>query len=522
LSEVEAILLLLAATTALVALARKIGIPYPILLVLGGLALGFMPGLLQVELEPDLIFVLVLPPIVQSAAFFTPVRDFRAQLRPILSLAIGLVIFTTCVVAVVAHLVIDGLSWPSAFVLGAIVSPTDAMAATSIAQRLGLPRRIVSILEGESLVNDATGLVAYRVAVAATVTGSFSFGDALGKFVVALVVGIFVGVVVGTVVGRLLLSTQDASIIIAISLLAPYGAYLLAEELSGSGILAVVVGGFLMGRVFFRIQNPEARIQGVAFWDMFIFLLNGFVFILIGVQLPDILDGISGQPWSTLFLYAALVSLATILVRIAWVFATSDPQLSIRRQALACTLRTDRRELAVISWAGMRGVVSLAAALALAEDVPGRDLIIFLTFTVILVTLVGQGLTLAPLIRALGIASDEREAREELEARGATVQAARARLDELSREDWVDEEVLQDLTLHVERRANRLNARLDDGIDDQSQEELAGVFVRLQRELLSAELDEAIKLRDSGRINDETLRRIQRDLDVELIRLERI
>jgi Na+/H+ antiporter len=521
LCETEAILALLAATTALVALARRLDIPYPILLVIGGLVLGFVPGLPKVELEPELIFVLILPPILQSAAFFTPVRDFRAQLRPILSLAIGLVLFTTCAVAVVAHAVIDGFSWPSAFVLGAVVSPPDAVAATSIAQRLGLPRRIVSILEGESLVNDASALVTYRVAVAAAVTGGFSFDDALRKFFVAVVVGMLAGYVVGRVVEFLMLSTTDSSLGIAISLLAPYGAYLLAEQLHGSGVLAVVLVGFMISRVFYKLKNPETRIQAIAFWDMFIFLLNGFVFILIGIQLPDILDGISGTSWSTLLLYAAAISLTAILVRIAWVFLTSDPEFRFWRQQLACTQRANRRELMVISWAGMRGVVSLAAALALESDVPGRDLIIFLTFSVILVTLVAQGLTLAPLIRWLGVAGNDGEEQEELDARAATARAARARLDDLAQEDWVIEEVVQDLQMHVDRRAGRIDARRA-GIEvEDEHEEVAIIFERVQRELLRAELDEAVRLRNIGRINDETLRKIQRDLDVELIRLGR-
>jgi Na+/H+ antiporter len=522
LNEIETILALLAATTALVAIARRFEIPYPILLVLGGLAISFIPGLPRVELEPELVFVLILPPILQSAAFFSPVRDFRAQIRPILSLAVGLVFVTTCTVAVVAHWVVDGLSWPSAFVLGAVVSPPDAVAATSVAERLGLPRRVVSILEGESLLNDATALVTYRVAVAAAVTGGFSFGEAVSEFTVAVIVGVLTGLVVGWFVSRLLLLTEDASIIIAISLLAPYGAYLLAEQLNGSGVLAVVVGGFRMTRVYFRLRTPAARIQSIAFWDMFIFLLNGFVFILIGLQLPEVLDGISGLPWSTLLLYATAVSLTVIVVRCAWVFLTSDTRVSVGRRALACANRADRRELAVISWAGMRGVISLAAALALGTDVPDRNLIIFLAFAVILVTLVGQGLTLAPLIRALGIAGDEIEEREELEVRGATARAARARLEELSREDWVVEEVLQDLALHADRRASRLDARRDGAGDDLSQEELAEVFVRLQGELLDAEFEEAIRLRDTGQINDATLRRIQRELDIERLRLERI
>jgi len=276
----------------------------------------------------------------------------------------------------------------------------------------------------------------------------------------------------------------------------------------------------MMGRAYFRLRSPAVRLQSIAFWDMFIFLLNGFVFILIGLQLPEVLDGISGISWQKLVLYATIVSLTVILVRIAWVFLTSDMRLARGRRPLSCVQRADWRELMVIAWAGMRGVVSLAAALALKSDVPGRDLIIFLTFSVILVTLVAQGLTLAPLIQALGIAGDDIEAREELEARNATVRAARARLDELANEDWAVEEAVRDVALHVENRAVRLNARRDGEDADESAEELAVVFARLRRELLDAEMAEAIKLRNDGRINDQTLRTLQRELDLEWLRLE--
>ena len=397
-SELEALLLLMTAATLLVAVARNAGIPYPILLVLGGLAIGFLPGIPEISLDPDYVFILILPPILQSAAFFTPVRDLRAQVRPVLSLAVGLVLLSTCVVAVIAHWIITGLSWQSAFVLGAVVSPPDAVAATSVAERLRLPDRVVRILEGESLLNDATALVTYRVAVTAAVSGSFSLPDALGTFALAAAGGLLIGLLAGWLVVQLLVRTSDGSVLIAISLLAPYGTYLLAEHLEVSGVLAVVIEGLIMGRGYFRLPSARTRLQSLDFWEMFIFLLNGFVFMLIGVQLPDVLDGVSEQSWSTLMLYAVAVSLAAVAIRIAWVALTSDPRALLRRQGLSCSTEADRRELVVISWAGMRGVVSLAAALALPVDVPGRDLIIYLTFAVILVTLVGQGLTLAPLI----------------------------------------------------------------------------------------------------------------------------
>jgi CPA1 family monovalent cation:H+ antiporter len=251
---------------------------------------------------------------------------------------------------------------------------------------------------------------------------------------------------------------------------------------------------------------------------MFIFLLNGFVFILIGVQLPDVLDGVSGQSWSTLTLSALAVSLTAVAVRIAWVALTSDPR-ALRRQGLSCSNEVDRRELVVISWAGMRGVVSLAAALALPVGVPGRDLLIFLTFAVILTTLVGQGLTLAPLIRRLGLGQAAGANHEELSARVATTRAARTRLDQLAQEEWAMQDVVADLTEHLEQRAGRLRAWND---ADGSLDDVSVAFQRLQIELIEAEMAEAFRLRDSGRISDTTLRKIQRELDIERVRLDRL
>lgn len=521
-SQIEASLILLVATTLIVPIARRFNLPYPILLVLGGLALSFVPEIPPIALKPEYVLVLILPPILQSAAFFTPVRDLRAQIRPILSLAFGLVIATTCVVAVVAHLVVDGLSWPAAFVLGAIVSPPDAVAATTIAERLNLPRRLVTILEGESLLNDATALVTYRVAVAATVTGAFALDEAVIEFAEATVGGLIVGVLAGLIVVRLLLMTRDGSVLIATSLLAPYATYLIAEHLDFSGVLAVVIEGLMMGRVYFRLESARHRMQSLAFWEMFIFLLNGFVFILVGFQLDDVLDGVSHLDGTTLFWYAAVISLTAILIRMLWVFITSDPIALGRRNGLSCSRSAERRDLVVVMWAGMRGAVSLAAALGLPADLPHRNLLVFLTFAVMLATLVGQGLTLAPLIKRLHIDGDRGEWQEELETRIATARAARTRLDELAREEWVRKDVVQDLAGHIDQRLTRLDARRDGARDADAQEAAAAAFARLQIELLDAEIREATRLRDAGRINDGTLRTIQRELDVERVRLERI
>ena len=557
-TEVEAVLLLLAVTTALVALARRIDVPYPVLLVLGGLAIGLTPGIPHVELEPELVFVLILPPILQAAAFFTPVQSFKAHIRPILSLAVGLVLVSTVAVAAVGHYLV-GLDWASAFVLGAIVAPPDAVAATSVAERLGLPARVTSILEGESLVNDATALIAYRVAVAAAVTGHFSMGEAMWDFAKSSAGGVAVGLAVGFGTIWLLGQVEDVGVFTATTVLAAYTGYLAAEELlHASGVLAVVTGGLIMGRGWLRLPNAaaaSARLQSRAFWQMLLFLLNGMVFILIGAQLPTVIDGIEateGVGWATLVWYATAVVVAAVAVRFAWVFLTSDPRLlSPRvRKATSCfevpvrpasavgfvprafafaggraagaPQPVDRRELGIISWAGMRGVISLAAALALPPDLPGRDLILYLTFAVILATLVLQGLSLGPLIRWLGVEDDGERDRVELEARAAMAAAARRRLDELAPEGWLHDHVVEDMALHLDAQVRRLDGRRSDRPDDAEAEELAVMLIRLKAELIAARSAEAARLRDRGVIDDGVLRELERDLDRERVGLERV
>src|SRR5215203_126991 len=333
--EIEAILILLVAVAMLATLANRIGIPYPILLVLGGLALGFVPALPRVELDPEVVFLLFLPPLLYVSAIFTSWRDFRANLRPISLLAVGLVLMTTCVVAVTAHWAI-GLPWAAAFALGAIVSPSDAISATAIAQRLGLPRRIVTILEGESHVNDATGIVAYRIATAAVVTGAFSLWEVGLQFVIGAAGGIVVGLAVGWfVIWARRHVSEEPNVQNTISLLTPFVAYLLAEEPSRyvwhelldlpgefafSGVLSVVAAGLYLGRRGPYVISPETRLQGYAFWELVAFLLNGLIFSLIGLQLGGIVEGLSEYSAATLVLYAGLISLAVILVRILWVF----------------------------------------------------------------------------------------------------------------------------------------------------------------------------------------------------------
>jgi CPA1 family monovalent cation:H+ antiporter len=510
---------LILAVATLLAIAPALRIPYPILLVLGGLAIGLIPGLPEFELEPELVFFGVLPPLLYSAAFFTSLREFKASVRPIGLLAVGLVAFTTAGVAVIAHTFIDGLSWPSAFVLGAIVSPTDPLAATSIARRFGVPRKLVTIVEGESLVNDGTGLVLYRVAVAAVVAGSFSAFYTGGLFLVSAGGGIAVGLVVGWLVRQVRRRLDNPPAEITISLLTGYIAFIPAELMGVSAVLAAVSAGIYLGWHTPELTSPQVRLQGVAVWEIVQYLLNALLFVLIGLQLPVVMDALGDYSALTLLGYAALVSGTVIALRFAWVFAVLQaPKWLARRMS-------SWRGAVFVSWAGMRGAVSLAAALALpletdaGDPFPGRDLILFLTFSVILATLVAMGLTMPFVIRALGLEDDGVEAREDAEARIHAAEAALVRLEELVTEEWVREDTAERVRGAYRFRTSRFQARLDDG-DDGSIEMRSQDYQRLRRELLDAERSALVELRRTGVISNDVWLRVGRDLDLEDQRLD--
>jgi Na+/H+ antiporter len=522
--HVEIILALLALMLVLIVLANRIRIAYPILLVLGGLGIGLIPGLPKIVLEPNLVFVLFLPPILQLSAYTTSMRDFRSNMRAIGLLAIGLVLTTMCVVALVAHYVI-GLPWPSAFVLGAIVAPPDAVAATSIAQRLHLPRRIVTLLEGESMLNDATALVAYRVAVAAVVTGAFSLVEAGWLFIVSALGGIAVGIVIVLLVVPLFRFVRDeAAVYLTLTFLSGYAGYILAEALHVSGVLAVVTIGFLYVQPRFNTMTPELRIQGFVVWDMVVFLLNGLVFILIGLQFPEVMHGLDHASPLMLLGYAALICLTVIVIRFAWVFPGAYvPRLPAKVRAVDPLPAW--QHVFVVAWTGMRGVVSLAAALALPITTtgglafPGRELIIFLTFCVILGTLVAQGLTLPLLIRWLKVTDDGTVEYEEQIARQKTAQAALDRLQEILERKEVPPKIAAKLRHQYETRIRRFAAHVRGEHDEEVEQDLIA-YDRIQRKLIEAELETLIAIRNEQIINDETLRRIQYELDLEWLRLQ--
>jgi monovalent cation/hydrogen antiporter len=515
-APIELVLLLLIVVTALTLVARRLIVPPPIVMVLGGLVLSLVPGLPEFELPPDVVFDVFLPPLLFAAGYFTSLRDFKSNLRPIILLAFGLVLFTAAVVAVVANALLPTLGWAGAFALGAIVAPPDAVAATSIFQRLGVPRRLVTILEGESLVNDATALVVYRFAVVAAALGTFSLGEASLAFVAVLVGGLALGFVAGRVLQWLLARVRDTAIVVAITLLAPFVTWLGAEALSVSSVLATVVAGVLARRAE-RQASSDARVVATGAWQMELFLLNGLVFVLIGLQLPAVVRGLDTAPDRMAVITAAVV-LAVVLSRIVWVYpATYIPRWispSLRKRDPSPPLRY----AFVVAWSGLRGVVSLAAALALPRGFPERDLIVFLVFVVILVTLVGQGATLPLVIRALHLAREGDLAHDEAHARGMTAEAALARIEELRAEWPGHRELVDQLADRYTHRARHDEAHHRDEPGAAEQELLE--HTRIRRDVIDAERRAAFDLYERGVILEEVLRRIERDLDLEELRME--
>jgi Na+/H+ antiporter len=514
---------LLIAIAALLVAAPLARIPYPIFLVLGGLVLGFVPGVPNIELPPDVVLIAVLPPLLYASAFFTSLRDLRANAVAIGMLAIPLVIVTTVVVAVVAHEWIDSMSWSSAFVLGAIVSPTDPIAATAIMRRLGVPRRIVTVVEGESLVNDGTALVLYRVAVVAAVSGAFSFWDASWRFFWAVAGGVGIGIAVGHLVAALRRRLDNPPVEVTISLMTGYFAFIPANAAHASGVLAVVTAGVYLGWRTPELTSVQTRLQGVAVWEILAFVLNALLFALVGLQLSRILDELNGQPGSSLIWWGFLATAAVVLTRLL-----CGPLLIYLPKVIFRRLRHGPLTIgspAVIAWCGMRGAVSLAAALAIplttdaGRAFPERDLIIFLTFCVILGTLVFQGLTLPAVIRMFHLEPDHLGEEEDARARIAAADAAIARLDELLGQDWVREDTAERLRGLYGFRKNRFSSRFDDG-DDGAIEQRSQAYQRLRRELLDAERAAVVDLRRRGEISGDVERGLLRDLDLEDARLE--
>jgi len=512
-------LLLLLFVAAFGALACRLRTPYPIVLVIAGLLLGFVPGIPRITLNPDVIFFVVLPPLLYSAAWRVPWREFSYNLVSIFSLAFGLVTFTVLGVAEAAQRFLPGFDWRMGFALGAVVAPTDAIAATSIARRIGLPQRIVDILEGESLVNDASALLALEFGIAMLVRGQPpTVASGLLRLVYLAAVGLAVGLLIGVIVNWIEHRIDVGSIEIALSILTPYAAYLAADSIRASGVLAVVACGLYLSRRSSGFFSPGVRLQANAVWDSLTFILNGLVFIFIGLQLPYVLEGARDHNLRQLLMYGAFFSAFLILLRLIWMFPGARLSYFIRRRVLHQRERLPQaRQIFIVGWTGMRGVISLAAAIALphtlvnGEPFSQRQMIIFLAFSVILVTLVLQGLTLPPLIRALGLAGVTGRTTEEEEARRAILNAALRRLDAV-RESESDDfaKVFDDMELHYR---GRLATLTEEEADVRSA--LHRRYVELSRELLQVERQHAIRLRNEGRINDELLRQIEHELDLD-------
>jgi Na+/H+ antiporter len=521
--KTELILICLVAVALLAIVARKIRIPYPILLTVGGVVLALIPGLPAIRLDPKLVFNLFLPPLLYPAAVYTSWRDFRANLRSILPLAIVLVLVTMTATAYLFHGLV-GLPLAVGFVFGAIISPPDAVAALAVTQHLRVPRKIIVILEGESLVNDATSFISFRFAVAAVLTGSFSLGQASLRFLLVAAGGICVGLAVGWLATQVQKRLDDPPVQTMFSLLTPYVAYFSGERLHVSGILAVVIAGLYYGWRAPRILSGRMRLQALPVWEMVTFILNGVLFILIGLQLPQVIQALPSISAMHVAKLVILILSALALVRFVWMFgATYLPRLLSRKFRHKNPVRW--QHTALIAWTGMRGADSLAGALAIpfvlanGEPFPGRDLILLLTFCVIFGTLVLQGLTLRPLVRWLKIVDDHVTQKEERLARLKANEAALARLEEIESSNRVKPETVARLRAEYEDRIRQLRSQAP------HEESVIGLFSpdfeEVARAALQTERDTLIALRNEGTVNDQALRRIQRDIDLAEARLQR-
>jgi monovalent cation/hydrogen antiporter len=520
------LLLLLLFVASFAALARRLQTPYPIVLVVAGLLLGFVPGIPRITLDPDLVFLVVLPPLLYAAAWVTSWRDFSRDIVSISMLAFGLVGFTVLGVALAGPWLFPGFDWRIGFVLGAAVATTDAIAATSIAKRIGLPKRIVDLLEGESLLNDATGLVALEFAVAMVVRGQDpTVGSGLLRLLYLTIAGIGSGLILARIVEWFEHRIDDGPIEIAVSILVPYAAYLTAEAIHASGVLAVVAAGLYLGRKSSQFFSPGVRLQAQAVWNSLTFILNGFVFVLIGLQLPSVLAGVNELGIRKLILYGALFSVFLILLRLFWTYPGAYVSHFIRTRLLHQNEKLPGvRQVFVVGWTGMRGVLALAAAMSLPQTTadgspfPHRDLIVFLTFCVILVTLVFQGLTLPPLIRLLGLAERPGPKHEDREARRLVLEAALERLQEIRTSNPSNSvEVYDDLEQHYKHRLVSLGGDLPE--HEKAHAEHYSQYLELSRALLDVERQTALRLRDEGRITDEVLRELEYEQDLTETRL---
>jgi CPA1 family monovalent cation:H+ antiporter len=503
-----------ALVVALTALARRLPVPTPVLQVVAGLLVGFVPGVMIPRVEPEVVFFVFLPPILWAAAFFTSLREFKANIRPIGLLAVGLVLATTAAVAFAARALIPGLPWAAAIALGAIVSPPDAVAAAAIVSRLPVPRRVVVILEGESLVNDASALVLYRTAVAAAVTGSFSWGESIVRFFIDAGIGTLVGLFVGWLIIRASRWTKDALAETLLTFVGPYVAWVLAETLHVSAVLACVAGGLYLRQYLSTAVSPLSRLQTRSIWDLSIFLLNALIFLLLGAQFAELLHTVPAGSLLDIARTGLIITAVAVVVRLVWVpIATYGPYYAsadVRRREA----KPRKRGVFLVSWTSMRGIVSLASALSLplvlanGAPFPHRAEIILVTMTVIVLTLVVQGLTLAPIIRAMNFSPEHTHDVEERLARRESLRRGAEALEDLAREPWADARDVEWLRGEVRDRL-RLHEHHGGGPSGRR---------RLRVGMITAERRMLVRLRNEGAISDEVLRELEHELDLEAIR----
>ncbi|MGB3329818.1 MAG: Na+/H+ antiporter [Thermomicrobiales bacterium] len=518
----ELITALLAVVVALVWVSNRYRVPYPMVLMAGGLLLAVLPWTPNLELEPEIVLVVFLPPILFQAAQQTSIREFKANFSAISRLAVGLVILTTVAVAIVAHLVIPGIGWAAAFTLGAIVSPPDAVAATAIFQRLGAPRRIVAILEGESLINDASAIVLYTFAVAAVVSGTFEMADALVEFVIVVVVGVGVGALVGRVMGRVIMILGDPSLVTLTTLLIPAGTYLLAEQFGGSGVLAVVTAGLVHGYTQSTTMTPSARIRSTGVWDLMTITVNGFVFLLIGFELGALRETLSRQRVWDLLWHALAIFITVVVVRFIYVYAGRRvPDREHRGQWI---VRFEDRETFLLAWSGLRGVVSLATALALplltdtGAPFDHRDEIILIAAGVIILSMYGLGLPLPSIVRRLHFAEDHSVAEERALAQRVTRRAMFARMKDRAMADPESEAAYGPLIAEMEKRAARVRLAEANGEETHAQ-----VVPRpspdVMQDGIAAAREELAQLQRQGQISAEVSREMEQWLDLQALQL---
>jgi monovalent cation/hydrogen antiporter len=505
--DIELLVFMLLAVAVLAGLGLRSGVPYPVALVLGGLVIGLVPGLPSPELDPDVVFFVFLPPLLYSAAIGSSWPELKANARAIVLLAVGLVLLTIAAVAAVANSVI-GIPWAEAFVLGAILGPTDPVSAAAVLDRLGVTGHTKTILEGESLVNDGTGLTAYKIGLTAVASGAGSAPHIALKFVVVAAGGIAIGLAAGWVFGQLRRLVTEPALDVTLSLVTPFVAYIPAEQLHVSGVLAVVAAGVYIGARSQDIIEAGTRLRTLAFWSSTSFLLDGLLFLLIGLEIPAILRGIQGADALSLAGYALLITTVVMGVRLAWMLVVPPVLHS----------HTPRAERLAIGWSGMRGALSLAAALAIGRHgFADRDLVIFIVYAVVVLTLAVPGLTLAPLLRRVGLTEDEARLRAGAEARLRITHAALERLEDLAA-DGAPEHLVARLRERYESRVDRLETRLGENPESEHDTDVA-VAGRLLAEMIEAEREDLREMRRERAYAAETLREIERELDLDESRL---